>query len=110
MRCSLGVDALDGRAELVDHGVDGLQHALAAVAVVVAVAQLVRLEGAGGRAGGDGRALDDAVVEQHLDLDGRVAARIQDLARAYSLDECHSGLLCDGGDASDDSVVIRVTV
>ena len=86
MRCSLGIDALDRRSELVDHGGDGLEHALAAVAGLVAVAQLVRLEGAGGRAGGDGRALDDAVVEQDLHFDGRVSARIQDLARVDSLD------------------------
>ena len=68
------LDALDCGAELVDDRLDGLQHALAAVAALVAVAEFVRLECAGGCAGGDGRALDDAVVEEHLHLDGRVAA------------------------------------
>ena len=92
------LDAFDRGAELVDDGGDGLEHALAAVAALVAVAQLVRLERAGRRAGGDGGALDDSVVEQHLHLDGRVAARVQDLARAYSLDQCHGNdsLFVDG--------------
>ncbi len=68
------LDALECRAELVDDGVDGLQNALAAVAALVAVTQFVRLECSSGCAGGDGRALDDSVVEEHLHLDGRVAA------------------------------------
>ena len=92
-----GVEALDRRAEHVEHGVDGLQHALAEVAVLVAVAQLVGLERTGGCAGGDGGAGDGAVVEQHLDLDGRVAPGVEDFAGADSFDECHSELLCDGG-------------
>jgi len=92
-----GIHPLDRGAELVDDGGDGLQHALAAVAALVAVAQLVRLERAGGCAGGDGRPLDDSVVEEHLHFDGRVATRIQDLACAYSLDQCHRGLLACGG-------------
>ncbi|MDQ1127750.1 hypothetical protein QE428_002783 [Microbacterium sp. SORGH_AS 505] len=98
-----GVDAFDFGAELVDDRVHGLQDALAAVAALVAVAELIRLEGAGGRAGGDGCALDDAVVEQNLHLDGRVAARVQDLACAYCLDQCHGGfslLVEDGTGAS----------
>ncbi len=91
------LDALDGRPQFVDDGFDGLAHALAAVPALVAVAKLVRLERAGGCAGGDGRALDDPVVEQHLHFNGRVATRIQDLACAYSLDQCHRGLLACGG-------------
>ena len=84
-----GVEALDRRAELVDHVVDGLEHALAEVAALVAVAQLVGLERAGGCAGGDGGAGDGAVVEQDLDLDGRVAAGVEDLAGADSFDGRH---------------------
>ena len=91
-----GVDALDGRAELVDDGGDGLLDALAAVALLVAVAQLVGLERAGGGAGGDGGAGDHAVLEQDLDLDGRVAARVQDLAGVDGVDGGHGGLLCSG--------------
>ena len=80
------IDAFDRRAQLIDDGGDGLQDALAPVTGLVAVTQLVRLEGPGGRAGGDGRPLDDPVVEEHLHFDGRVSARIQDLARVDSLD------------------------
>ncbi|MDQ1137151.1 hypothetical protein QE410_001950 [Microbacterium sp. SORGH_AS 1204] len=97
MRCSLASTPSMAGAELVDDRGDGLQHALAAVTALVAVAQLVGLERAGGRAGGDGRPLDDSVVEEHLHLDGRVTARIQDLARVDSLDKCHEGLLVGSG-------------
>ena len=45
-----------------------------------AVAQLDRLVHAGRRAGRDGGAADGARLEQHVDLDGRVAARVEDLA------------------------------
>src|SRR3712207_8283939 len=43
---------------------------------------------------------DGAVVEQDLDLDGRVAAGVENLAGAYCFDECHrcvsfcAGALC----------------
>ena len=46
-----GLEADELGADRVEHRVDGLEHALAAVALA-AVAQLDRLEGAGGRAGG----------------------------------------------------------
>jgi hypothetical protein len=91
-----GIQVFDGGAELIEHGVDGLLHALAEIAVVVAVAQLVRLECTGRRTRGHRCPREGAVVEQHLDLHGRVAARIENLASAYSFDECHSELLCDG--------------
>ena len=58
---------------------DGLEHALAAVALLVAVAQLQGLVRAGGGAGGHRGAAQGAVLEHDLDLDGRVAARIEDL-------------------------------
>ena len=90
------LDTLDRGAELVDDGRDGLQNALAAVTALVAVPQLVRLEGSGRRAGRHGRTLDDAVVQQHLHLDGRVSTRVEDLAGAYSLDLCHRGSPCLG--------------
>ena len=73
-----------------------LLHALAAVALA-AVAQLDRLEGAGGRAGGDRCAADGAVVEGDLDLDGGVASRVEDLASADCLDGRHGVLLVGGG-------------
>src|SRR5690606_35669451 len=47
------------------------------------------LEGAGRRARGHTGARDRAVVEGDLDLHGGVAARVEDLARAYGLDSGH---------------------
>ncbi len=58
----------------------GLQHALAAVARLVAVAQFHRLVRAGGGAGRHRRAAERAAVEHHVDLDGRIAAAVEDLA------------------------------
>ena len=65
-----------------------LQDALAAVARLVAVAQLDRLVRAGRGARRHGRPADRAVVEDDVDLDRRVAARIEDLAR---VDDSMSG-------------------
>ena len=59
---------------------DGLDHALAEVARLVAVAQLDGLVGAGAGARGDGGAAEGAVGQDHIDLDGGVAAAVEDLA------------------------------
>ena len=59
---------------------DRVPHALAAEACGIAVAELHRLVRAGGGAGRNGGTPDGARLEQHLDLDGRVAARIENLA------------------------------
>ena len=84
-----GVEADEARVDLLDDGVDGLLDALAQVAALVAVATLGRLEGAGRGARRDGRAGERAVVETDLDLDRRVAARVQDLAGANLLNAGH---------------------
>ncbi len=68
-----------GRDDLADVR-HGLEHALAAVLGLVAVAQLDRLVGARGGARRHRRAADRTVNEHHVDLDGRVAAGIEDLA------------------------------
>ena len=60
---------------------DREQNALAVVTALVAVAQFAGFVHAGRRAGRHGRAADGAVVERDLDLDGRVAAGVKDLAR-----------------------------
>ena len=73
---------------------DGLFDALAAVAGAVAVTQLVRLERAGRRAGRHGGPGGGAVVEADLDLHGRVAARVEDLARDNCFDGGHAGSSC----------------
>src|SRR6185369_1080769 len=69
--------------QLVDDAVgdvgDRGEHALAAVPLGVAVAQLDRLERAGRRAGRDRGPRDRAVVESNLDFYGRVAPRVKDL-------------------------------
>ena len=82
-----GVDAEQLRAErLVDVAHRG-EHALAAVALRVAVAQLDRLVGAGRGAGRDDGRAHRAVVEEDVDLDRRVAARVEDLAADDILDQ-----------------------
>ena len=64
---------------LVDVG-DGLQHALAEVAVLVAVAEFAGFVFAGGGAGGDGGAAEGAAFEEDVDFDGGIAAGIDDFA------------------------------
>ena len=72
---------------------DGLEHALAAVAVLVAVAQLQRLVRAGGCAGRHRRAPERAVFQHHFHFHGGVAARIQNLAGLDRFDVRHGYLL-----------------
>ena len=57
-----------------------LQHALAAVAALVAVAQFHRFAGAGRSAGRHGGPAHGAVLEHHVDLDRRIAAAVEDFA------------------------------
>src|SRR5665811_783121 len=83
------------RTNVVEHRADSLLDALAAVPVA-AVTQLHRLEGAGGGAAGHGRAGQRAVVEGDLDLYGGVAAGVEDLPGANSLDGRHESLLSGG--------------
>ena len=59
---------------------DGLERALAEVAVLVAVAQLDGLVGPGAGPARDGGPADGAVGQDDLDLDGRVAAAVEDFA------------------------------
>ena len=66
-----------------------LQHALAAVAALVAVAQLDRLVGAGGGARGHGGAAEGAVSRVDIDLDGRIAAAVENFARVDVGDHRH---------------------
>src|SRR3546814_2741533 len=68
----LGVQAGQHVEDLVVHGLDRLQHALAAIALLVAVAQLDRLVGAGRGAGGHGGAAEGAALQSDVDLDGRI--------------------------------------
>ena len=78
----LRVEAGDRVRDLVVDVAHRLEHALAAVRTRVAVAQLDGLELPRRRARRHGRAADRARLELDVDLDGRVAARVEDLPRA----------------------------
>src|SRR5699024_2198416 len=67
----------------------GLLDALAAVAGGVLVTQLHRLEGSGRGTRRNGGTSGRAVLELHLDLDGRVATGVQDLAGTNEFDLGH---------------------
>ncbi len=84
-----GVHAFDGGADLAVDVRHGLQHALAQVTRLVAVTQLDGLARAGGRAGRHAGAAHETALQHHVRLDGGVAARIQDLARAHFYDLRH---------------------
>ncbi len=62
--------------------VDGLQNPLAEVFRLVAVAKFPGLVDAGAGAAGHGGAAERAVGQFHVDLDGRIAAAIEDLSGA----------------------------
>ncbi len=69
-----GVVADELRADLLDHGEDGLLDALAEVTALVPVTEFERLERSGGRTGRYCGTAGAAVVEADLDLDGGVAS------------------------------------
>ena len=83
---SRGVAAAQRRGDLAVDVRDGLEHALAEVALRVAVAQLDRLVLAGGGARGDGRCPLAAIREDDPDADGGKAAGIEDLVGTDRLD------------------------
>jgi hypothetical protein len=87
------VEAPQRARDLAQHVPDRPSHALAAVALL-AIAQLQRFAAAGRRPGRHRRAAALARVEQDFDLDGRVAARVKDLARSESLDSTHRIAQC----------------
>ena len=76
----LGVHAADGVEDLAVDGGDRLLHALAEVARLVAIAQFDRLVRAGRGARRHGGAAERAVLQHDVDLDGRIAAAIEDFA------------------------------
>src|SRR5262249_59421522 len=91
---SVGAVARQRGLDLPDDPLDGLGARLAAV-VVVPVAPLDRLEGAGRGAAGGGRPAQRAVVEDHLGFEGRVAPGVQDLPGEDRFDGTH-GITPDG--------------
>ena len=76
-----GVHPEQRRGDRVADMTQRLLHALSAEPGLV-VAQLDRFAGPGGGAGGHGRPTETTPGEEHLDLDCRVAPRVEDLAGA----------------------------
>ncbi len=91
-----GVEAQQRVRNLVVDRVYGLEHALAEIAGSVAVAQFDRLVRAGGGAGRDRGAAEAAIVKQHIDLDRRIAAAVQNLAAVNVNDRSHRICSCCG--------------
>ena len=76
----LGVHAAQGVENLAVDGIDRVAHALAEIAPLVAVAQFDRLVGSRRSAGRHAGAAARAVLEDDVDLDGRIAAAIENFA------------------------------
>ena len=76
----LRIHAADGVENLAVDRVDRLAHALAEIALLVAVAQLDRLVRAGRGARRHRGAAERAVLQHDVDLDGRIAAAVEDFA------------------------------
>ena len=87
---------------------DRLRDALARPGVA-AVAQLGRLELAGRGARRHRGAAAGAGVERHLDLDRRVAPRVEDLARVYALDRRPCSVKAPGPEGPNARPEILVT-
>ena len=77
------VHALQRLSDLDVDVLNCLEHALAEVTALIAVAQLASLVDTGGSAGRNGSAANGAVVERDLDFHGRIAAGVQNLSGAY---------------------------
>ena len=88
----LGLKAQQRLADLaVDVG-HGVLRTLAQIAVLVTVTQLNRFESSRRGTRGDGGAAEGTVVEDNLDLNRRIAARIQDLTSVHIDDNAHTCL------------------
>ena len=81
------VHAADRVENLAIDRIDRLAHALAAIALLVAVAQFHRLMRAGGGAGRHRGAPEGAVFQHHVDLHGRIAAAVEN----FTSDDVNDG-------------------
>ena len=88
----LGIEAAQGIEDLGVDRVHRLLDALAAIAVGIAVAQLYSLMGSGRGTRGHGGPAEAAVLKRHIDLDGGIAAAVQDFAGGDINDGCHGSL------------------
>ncbi len=91
----LGIHARQRVIDLAIDGLDGLQHALAAVTALVAVAQFDSLMRAGRGARGDGGAAETARLQDDIHLDGGIAARIENFAGVDVGNRGHGNSLLD---------------
>ena len=73
-------------SDFVVDGLNGVQHAAAAVAVRVAITSFDGFVRAGAGAGWDGGAAQRAAGELDIGLDGGIAARVEDFARVDARD------------------------
>ena len=62
------------------HILHGLRNALAAELLFVAVAKFPSFVDSGAGAAGNGRAAERAIGKRHIDLHGRIAAAVENLA------------------------------
>ena len=87
----LGIHAADRLEDFAIDGVDRLADPLAEIALLVAVAQLDRFMRTGRGAGGNRGAAQAAVLEHHVDLDGGIAAAVENFAADDVDDGGHAG-------------------
>jgi hypothetical protein len=77
-----GEHAAECGSQLAVEVFDGVQHALAKVAGLVAVAEFAGFVLAGRGTAGDSGAADDAAFEDDVGFDGRITAGVDDLSAA----------------------------
>jgi len=84
-----GLEAFDRFGNLAIHRIDGVVHALAAPAALIAVAALHRLARTGRSARWDRGAAEAAILQRHVDLDRRIAATVDHGTGVDVDDRCH---------------------
>ena len=84
------VHADDLRSDLLVHGLDGVENTLALVHGLVAIATLPSLGFAGGSTGRNEAQALSTVFGVENDLNGRVAAGIENLTRVNAFNYCHN--------------------
>ena len=83
------VEPNDGRLDVLDDIGDSLLNTLAEVTLLVAISKFVRLECSGRRSRRNCRSSSRVVVEQNLNLDGWVSARVENLSGIEGNDVSH---------------------
>ena len=90
-KCAAKMTAmLEDGTTLLYHGLDGVEHTLALVNGLVAIATLPSLGFTGGSTGRNEAQALSTVIGVKNDLDGRVAAGIENLTRVNAFNYCHN--------------------